>query len=215
MSEARTVAVIGAGRVGTALAASLLHAGHRVVLAAPDRPSAGIARARAADPGLGSAPVDAAVAGADAVLLCTPFAANGDALAPVAGALAGRVLVDCTNPVGAGLRHGLGSVRSGAEAVADLVPGARVVKGFSVYGVEVLADPRALGGAPAPMMPLAGDDRAAVALVARLAADMGWEPLAVGPLSQALHLEHMTLLWVRMVRGDGHAPRLAWAALGG
>ncbi|MEQ9092642.1 MAG: NAD(P)-binding domain-containing protein, partial [Miltoncostaeaceae bacterium] len=182
---------------------------------APDRPSEGIARALAAHPGLTAAPAPDAVGAADAVLLCTPFAANADALAPVAGALAGRVLVDCTNPVGPGLRHGLDSVRAGAEQVAGLAAGARVVKAFSVYGVEVLAGPRALGTAPAPMMPLAGDDPDAVALVAGLAADMGWDPLPVGPLAQALHLEHMTLLWVRMVRAGGHPPLLAWAALGG
>lgn len=213
MPEGRTLAVIGAGKVGTALAAALLGAGHTVVLGAPDRPSAGVARALAAHPGLVAEPAAEAVAEAEAVFLCTPFESNAEALQPVAGALAGRVVVDCTNPVGPGLRHGLGSVRSGAEQVASLAPGALVVKGFSVYGVEVLAAPRDLAGPIAPMMPLAGDDPAAVGLVAGLASDMGWEPVAVGPLSQALHLEHMTLLWVQMVRAGGHAPHLAWAAL--
>jgi hypothetical protein len=58
-----------------------------------------------------------------------------------------------------------------------------------------------------------GDDAAAKADVARLIADCGFEPVDVGGLVQALHLEHMTLLWVRMVRAQGHSPHLVWAAL--
>ena len=46
-----------------------------------------------------------------------------------------------------------------------------------------------------------------------LAAQMAWEPLDVGPLQQALHLEHMTLLWVRMVRVQGRSPHMVWAML--
>ena len=207
------VAVIGAGRVGGALAGGLWRAGHRVTLAARDPGSASVAAARERAPGLRVAgPVDA-VADADVVLLATPFAAYADALAPVAPDLAGRVLVDCTNPVGAGLRHGLDSVRSGAETVQDLAPGARVVKAFSVYGVENLEDNRFPGSAVPPAMPLCGEDAQAKALVARLAADLGWRPLDVGGLAQALHLEHMTLLWVRMVRAGGRSPHLTWAVL--
>ena len=44
-----------------------------------------------------------------------------------------------------------------------------------------------------------GDDAAAKTLVGELVARLGWDPLDVGALDQALHLEHMTLLWVKMV----------------
>ena len=46
-----------------------------------------------------------------------------------------------------------------------------------------------------------------------LIAQLGWEPLDVGGLEQALHLEHMTLLWIRMVRINGASPHMVWAAL--
>jgi predicted dinucleotide-binding enzyme len=49
--------------------------------------------------------------------------------------------------------------------------------------------------------------------LAGLLAQLGWEPLDVGGAAQALHLEHMTLLWVRLVRMGGHSPRTVWAAL--
>jgi predicted dinucleotide-binding enzyme len=58
-----------------------------------------------------------------------------------------------------------------------------------------------------------GDDRGAKERVASLIEDCGFEALDVGGLVQALHLEHMTLLWIRMVRMGGQSPHLVWAAL--
>lgn len=212
------IAVIGHGRVGAALAHGLQSAGHEVTLAVHDPDSSSLSRALARNPALRSAAPREAVHSADVVLLATPFAAARDVLPPLAPELAGRVLVDCTNPVGPGLSHGLRSERSGSDAIQDVAPGACVVKAFSVYGYENLEDPAFPGivrdGHPVlPMMPIAGDDAAAKASVAVLAADLGWEPLDVGGLAQALHLEHLTLLWVRMVRAGGRSPHLVWAVL--
>jgi predicted dinucleotide-binding enzyme len=61
-------------------------------------------------------------------------------------------------------------------------------------------------------MPYAGDDATAKARVAQLAADLGWAPLDVGPLSAAVDLEHLALLWIRLVRSGGHDPHLVWTA---
>lgn len=213
MSDPLPVAVLGAGRVGGALADRLQRAGHAVTIAARDPASASVTAALARNPALRVEAPAAAVAGAEAVLLATPFAAVGDALRPLAGALSGRVLVDCTNPVGPGVTHGLRGARSGSEEVRDLAPGARVVKAFSVYGVENLEDNAFPGAGVPPAMPICGDDPDAKALVADMAARLGWRPLDVGGLEQALHLEHMTLLWVRMVRVGGRSPHLVWAAL--
>jgi hypothetical protein len=121
--------------------------------------------------------------------------------------------VDCTNPVGPGLSHGLKSEGSGAEWVQALVPAARVVKAFSIYGFENFEDSSYPGYNVKPAMFFCGNDAAAKETVAELIAQLGWEPLDVGGLEQALHLEHMTLLWVRMVRAKGYSPHLVWAAL--
>ena len=58
-----------------------------------------------------------------------------------------------------------------------------------------------------------GADADAKRVVGGLIAQLGWEPLDVGGLEQALHLEHMTLLWVRLVRAGGASPHLVWASL--
>ena len=62
-------------------------------------------------------------------------------------------------------------------------------------------------------MLIAGDDTHAKTKVASLNTDLGFETLGVGSLSQSLHLEHMTLLWVKMVRAQGHHPHFTWAYL--
>ena len=58
-----------------------------------------------------------------------------------------------------------------------------------------------------------GQDVGAKRIVGRLIAELGWEPLDVGGIEQALSMEHMTLLWIRLVRTTGRSPHLAWAAL--
>jgi hypothetical protein len=207
------VAFVGCGNVGAPLADHLQRLGHEVVLAAADPASESVRRALGRNPGLKVAAPREAVAAAEVVLLATPFQANEAALAGLAGALEGKVLVDCTNPVGPGLSHGLGSLQSGAQRVQQLAHGARVVKAFSVYGYENLEDSRYPGYAVRPAMFFCGDDAPAKQAVAGLIAELGWEPLDAGGLEQALQLEHMALLWVRLVRVGGASPHVVWAAL--
>ncbi|MGD9902173.1 MAG: NADPH-dependent F420 reductase [Vicinamibacterales bacterium] len=208
-----TIAFIGCGHVGAPLADHLQRAGHDVVLAATDPASDSVRKAVARNPALRVAAPGDAVAGAAVVFLATPFQANAAALAPLAPALTGRVLVDCTNPVGPGLTHGLASAESGAAHVQRLAPGARVVKAFSIYGYENFEDNRFPAATVRPAMFFCGDDDGAKTVVAELIAALGWEPLDVGGLEQALHLEHMTLLWIRMVRVHRAPAHLVWAVL--
>jgi predicted dinucleotide-binding enzyme len=207
------IAVIGYGHVGGPLADHLQRAGHEVTLAARDAASERISQLRERNPQLRVADPREAVSRAAVVLLATPFQANEAALRPIADALAGKILIDCTNPVGPGLTHGLGSRQSGTEALQALLPATKVVKAFSIYGFENFEDASYPGYNVKPVMLFCGNDAAAKATVGTLVTDLGWEGLDVGGAEQALHLEHMTLLWVRMVRADGHSPHLVWAAL--
>jgi predicted dinucleotide-binding enzyme len=198
---------LGAGNVGGALARRLAGLGHEVTVAESARSDGKGARS-----GLTIKPKREAVRDADVVFLAVPFQAVKEVLSDIADDLAGKTLIDCTNPVGPGLSHGLASARSGTSVVAELAPRSHVVKAFTIYGFENLEDPVFPGGMR-PAMFLAGDDAGAKATVSGLCDALGFDPLDVGGVAQALHLEHMTLLWVRMVRGGGHSPHLAWAAL--
>lgn len=207
------ITFIGSGNVGAPLAARLAEAGHSVVLAEGREGSQSTAAALQRSSLLVAAPLEQALEQADVVFLATPFGASESILRPLGETLAGKVLVDCTNPVGPGLSHGLRSERSGSELIQSLVPGARVVKSFTIYGYENLEDPLYPNYAVKPAMLFCGDDPDAKRVVSELIAACGFEPVDVGGLVQALHLEHLTLLWVRMVRANGQSPHLVWAAL--
>jgi predicted dinucleotide-binding enzyme len=207
------IAFLGYGNVGAPLADHLQRLGHEVTLAAADPGSDGVRKALIRNGALKVATPRGALAGAEVVFLATPFQANEEVLKGVSSELAGKVLVDCTNPVGPGLRHGLDGRESGSQSVQKLVPAARVVKAFSIYGFENFEDNRYPAYAVKPTMMFCGDDAAAKKSVGELIAQLGWEPLDVGGLEQALHLEHMTLLWVRMVRVNGASPHTVWARL--
>jgi predicted dinucleotide-binding enzyme len=207
------IAFIGHGQVGAPLADHLQRAGHEVTLAARDPGSASVKDALARNANLQVAAPKLAVRDADVVFLATPYQTNEAALRPLADELHGKVLIDCTNPVGANLSHGLNSVQSGSQAVQALVPDARVVKAFTIYGFENFEDSSYPGYGVKPVMMYCGNEAASKEVVGRLIAELGWEPLDVGGLEQALHLEHMTLLWVRMVRVMGHSPHMVWAML--
>ena len=207
------IAFLGYGNVGAPLADHLQRLGHEVTLAAADAESEGVRKALARNSGLKVAAVESAVTSADVVFLATPFGANEGLLRPLSGALRGKVLVDCTNPVGPGLSHGLGSAQSGSEFVQRLLPDTRVVKAFSICGFENFEDNRYPAFSVRPVMMFCGNDANAKSAVSALIEALGWEPLDVGGLEQALHLEHMTLLWVRMVRANKRSPHMVWAKL--
>lgn len=207
------IAFIGYGNVGAPLADHLQRAGHNVVLAA-DQPLSDTARkAVNRNSNLKTASPRTAVQAADLVFLATPFGANEAAIGAVATELEGKILVDCTNPVGPGLSHGLNSVRSGSEMIQSLAPRAKVVKAFTIYGFENFENNVYPAYNVKPVMMFCGANSGAKQVVAQLIAELGWEPLDVGGIEQALHLEHMTLLWVRMVRMGGQSPDVVWAAL--
>ena len=207
------IAFIGYGQVGAPLADHLQQHGHYVMLAAGDARSESVKKALAKNAALTVIPPKDAVKAADVVFLATPFQVNEDALRGVAEELKGKVLVDCTNPVGPGLTHGLDNVQSGSEMIQKLVPETKVVKAFTIYGFENFENSSYPAYNVKPVMMYCGNDAVAKETVRELIAQLGWEPLDVGGLDQALHLEHMTLLWVRKVRVNGHSPHLVWAAL--
>jgi predicted dinucleotide-binding enzyme len=208
------ITFIGVGNVGAPLADHSQKLGHKVTIAARDPNSQSVQAALSRNTNLEVKTPIEAVKSAEIVFLATPFAANEAALGEVSLALEGKILVDCTNPVGANLSHGLQSERSGAEVVQNLVPDAKVVKAFTIYGFENFEDNAYPGyGDLKPAMLIAGDDAIAKQSVATLCQELGWEPVDVGNLAMSLHLEHMTLLWIKMARVQGLGSGFVWAKL--
>ncbi|MBL8056869.1 MAG: hypothetical protein JNK29_09240 [Anaerolineales bacterium] len=125
--------------------------------------------------------------------------------------LAGRVLVDATNPLAPGLQLALGHTTSGAEQVAAWAPGARVVKAFNTPGVENMADPHYAG--QAATMLICGDDASAKAVVAGLAEALGFDVADLGGLPQARLLEPLALIWIQLAIGQKQGRGIAFRLL--
>jgi 8-hydroxy-5-deazaflavin:NADPH oxidoreductase len=211
--ESMNIAFIGVGNVGSALADHVAQAGHHVAIGARDPQSSSVAAALKKNPSLRCLSPLEACESAEVVFLATPYQSNAAALSGLETALQGKVLVDCTNPVGAGLTHPLPS-GSGSEQVQQLVPTAKVVKAFTIYGYENFEDSHYPGyGNLKPAMLIVGDNTNAKELVAGLAEQLGWRPVDAGPLSSALHLEHLALLWIKIARVQGRGAGFVWAML--
>ena len=205
------LAFIGIGNVGFALANNLQRQGHDIIIAHDNINSDSVKQALAKNNSFNAHTIQKAIDLSDMVLLSTPFSANETILKSLK--FHGKTLIDCTNPVGKGISHGLGSKLSGAEQVQEWANSAKVVKAFSIYGFENLQDSHFTNYNLRPVMLIAGNDLPSKKLATELITGLGFESLDTGTLDQALHLEHMTLLWVKMVRRDGHHPNFTWAYL--
>jgi predicted dinucleotide-binding enzyme len=184
------IAILGAGNVGSALARLWAGQGHTVTFGL--KPGSNPRNPMPA--GVSAAAIPDAVAAAAVVTLCVPWPA-AEAAVRSAGPLAGKVLIDATNPLKddlSGLE--LGTTTSAAEQVAAWAGRTRVVKAFNtigamLYGNADIAGMRADGF-------YCGDDADAKREVATLITDAGLDPIDVGPLRMARALEPMALLWI-------------------
>lgn len=198
------IAVVGAGKVGTALGGRWIEAGHEVVYGVRDP----------ADPKYAELPekasVPEAVVGADVVLIALPWAATREV---VEGLDTGdAVVLDATNPLAAEARElELDPALSGAELVRDWIGSDRVVKAFNTTGSGNMANPDY--GAERPMMVVAGDDDQAKQIAIGLADEIGFAGVDGGPLPASRDLEHLAMLWIRLAYKLGNGPDIAYALL--
>jgi len=207
MTAKPTIALLGAGKVGTTLGAGFAKHGYPVVLGSRTPDSETLLKwVNQTGHGARSANYANAIAGADWVFLCVPGTVAEDtvrALGP--SALAGKLVVDVTNSMAAGkwgqrtLLRGLED--SAAQTIQAETPEARVVKAFNATGVQSMIDPKVECGPP--MMPLCGDDALAKSDIGELLREVGWEPMDLGGIAMAPVLEVMTIAWYAHGRATG------------
>ncbi|MBV8553728.1 MAG: NADPH-dependent F420 reductase [Acidobacteriaceae bacterium] len=206
------IGVIGSGNVGGTLGSRWAQAGHTVVFSSRDPASEEMKKLLArAGGGARAASVAETAAASDVLLLATPWPANKEALAS-AGNMGGKVLIDATNPLLpdlSGLAVGMNT--SGAEQVAAWAPGAKVVKAFHTVGFNIMANP--VFGSERAVLAYCGNDAPAKETVKQLATELGFEPIDVGPLTQARLLEPFALLWISMALAQGFGRDFAFKLL--
>ena len=187
-----TVAIIGTGNIGGRLAANFAAGGQDFLLACRDQEAA---RKIAADLD-GHAEVvsvDEAVERADVLVVALWLDAFEQVIAQYGGRLAGKVIVDPSNPVGPDsdgtYRKVIGEQESSGQLLAGLLPpGARLVKAFGTLSAPTLS--AAARREPERAVQFyAADDDAAGDLVAELIRAGGYEPVRVGGLDQSIRIE--------------------------
>jgi 8-hydroxy-5-deazaflavin:NADPH oxidoreductase len=184
-----TVGILGAGRVGTAIARQALRAGYDVAIAASGEPARIELIVEVMAPGARAVTAAEAARSADLVVLAVPLNRYA-ALDP--DTFTGRVVVDAMNYWAETDTHvpALEAARSSSEMVAGHLAGARVVKTLNHIGYHDLETDAAPAGAPGRRaLAVAGDDDAARAGAMELIDRLGFDAVDAGPLAAGAALE--------------------------
>ena len=201
------IGIIGGGNVGTGIGKRLAAHGHSIVVSFA-RTQAALDKAAGLIGGstrTGSAG-DAARHG-EVVILATPWGATLDAVRE-AGALAGKIVWDCTNPLLPDMSGlAIGTTTSGGETVAAAAPGARVVKAVPPFA-EVLHSQATTIAGSLPGVFVCGDDDEARAIVAILVGEIGGQAIDAGPLAMARYTEPLGMLLVQLAYARGMGARI-------
>jgi len=186
-AEKPKIGMIGSGRVGSALGAVLVRAGHEVMFSSRHLEND---QALAISLGAGASagtPREAAEFG-DVLFVAVPYSALPDVGKDLADLIKGKIIIDACNP----FPNRDGEIADWARekgaglASAELLPGALIVRAFNAIGSARMGsayqEPGVVG------MPIAGDDAEAVEVASGLIREIGYEPVLIGGLEMGRHL---------------------------
>ncbi len=180
------VSIIGTGNMGQAIAGLVSKGGNNVQL-------------------LGSSDADTPVTG-DVVVLAVPYPAVAGVLAARGESLAGKVVVDITNPLDFATFDSLVVPADGSAAaeIAAALPQSRVLKAFNTTFAGTLVS-GAVGPVPTTVL-IAGDDADAKALLAGIVTAGGLRAVDAGSLRRARELEALGFLQLTLAAGE----KISW-----
>lgn len=203
------ILIVGAGNVGGTLGQRWAQGGHHVVFGTRDSQSEKIRQLLQAAGANASAESNLAEAAtnAEVLVIATPWDATA-AIIQSLGDLTGKLVIDTTNPIGAGFQLTVAGNSSAAEAIQRWAPGAHVVKAFNTTGYNNMANP-SYGGEPTTMF-ICGDDSASKSVTADLAQELGFDIADVGPLTMARYLEPLAMVWINLAMVQGLGREIAF-----
>ncbi len=175
------ISIIGTGNMGQAIAADAGRGGHALQLLGRDDLGGDLG---------------------DVVVLAVPYAAVADVITAARQGLAGKIVVDITNPVNFETFDGLTVAADGSAAaeVAAALPDAQVLKAFNTNFAGTLAG-GTVGDLPTTVM-LAGDDADAKSLLAGIVTAGGLKAIDTGSLARARELEALGFLQITLASGE-------------
>ena len=198
------VTIIGTGNMARGIGSRALAGGHSVTLVGKDEQHA--EEGAAALGGSVETTTDPAAAGGDLIVLAVYYPDAREAVQQHADALAGKPVVDITNPVNESYDAlVVPPDGSATQELAALAPEARFVKAFNVNFARTLGSGE-VSGQPLDVL-IAGDDEQAKQAVATVARDGGLNPIDAGGLHRARELEALGLLHMSLQQelGSGFA----------
>lgn len=194
------IGVIGSGIVGQVLASGFLKHGHSVMLGTRD-PKKPEAQKWLTENAAGQVGTFAEAAKFCDLAVLSTLGRVAESAVELAGAgnLAGKAVIDTTNPladgppVGGVLPYTTGPNESLGEKIQARIPQSHVVKAFNSVGQAQMVNPHYEQGIPT--MFFCGDDAGAKAQVAEIIQQFGWEPFDCGGIIAARALEPLCMLW--------------------
>lgn len=186
-----TVAIIGTGKIGTAIATNLIKSNHPVILAARD-----LTKAKALAQKLGPLAtvkdIPGAIKEADVVIPAIWFAAIKDFIGTYAAQLQGKTLIDVSNPIGpdgnGGFKKVIAENESAGQILSYLLPAnARFIKAFGTLGAASLE--KEAFRKPAAVLFYASDNVTVNGQAEELIRSSGFEPVNIGGIDQSLRIE--------------------------
>ena len=185
-----SVAIFGAGRVGTVLARALVEAGLSVHVVGPRGPEDIRLIVDVVAPGANASEAAEAVVDADVVILAVPLH-KVDSLD--SHLLEGKIVVDVMNywePIDGHLPEFADATNGTSPIIASKFPGARIVKAFNHIGYhDIESDRRDAESPDRRALAVASDDDEAALAVMSLVDAIGFDALDLGPLSNGVVLE--------------------------
>lgn len=181
------IGIVGSGRVGSAIGATWVRAGHEVMFSSRNLENDKSLAARLGGGARAGTPREAAAFG-EVVMVSVPYGALPSVGKDLGDLLKGKVVIDTCNPFpGRDGKIAEWAREKGAGlASAELLPGARLVRAFNAIGAARMGsayqEPGRVG------MPIAGDDAQAVAVASRLIREIGYEPVLIGGLEKGRYL---------------------------
>jgi predicted dinucleotide-binding enzyme len=177
------IGIIGSGRIGGTLGEHLAAAGHEVMFSSRHPQDLMELVRRAGDRASAGTPQQASAFG-EIVVFSAPWGMREQAAASIVDQIAGKTVIDTTNPYGENAQIIDLEPSTSSEEIAKLLPGAKVVKAFNTIFFEHLRAKSRPDFQGRLNVFIAGDDAAAKQVVKRLITDIGFAPVDTGSLAE-------------------------------
>jgi len=186
------IAIIGKGKVGSALCSGFSKAGHETKFGHRDP----------------AEPVADAAKWGEVIILAVPHENANDAIEEIRLYADGKTVIDVMNAVGQDSGLAISCTTSTAEETQKKLPKAKIIKAFNT----VFAPNQSTGKVSGEQLTafIAGDDLKAKQTVAQLTRDIGFDPVDCGPLKAARYLEAMGILIINLAYDYGMGNKIGY-----